>query len=208
MLEKAAALKRFESSLLGKELKKQTSVAEKQYQKSGNAFVSNKKEEDKTKKKQSRTKSNLVYDNYFTFYKYRNTKEFTKRSLDSKLNDLNESTLQNKLQLFYYDNTEIKPNNKDHIKDLGKREVLFDTALELYNKFLNIYKTQHGKLTKARKKKTKVQDIPENIPIDLYLDEDDLPPMPVLESDEKEAKLEPEETIAERVKMILKKEKQ
>ena len=32
MLEKAAALKRFEYSLLGKELEKQTSVAEKNYE--------------------------------------------------------------------------------------------------------------------------------------------------------------------------------
>ena len=32
LLEKAAAIKRFEYSLLGKELKRQTNVAEKQYQ--------------------------------------------------------------------------------------------------------------------------------------------------------------------------------
>ena len=38
----------------------------------------------------------------------------------------------------------------------------------------------------------------ENVPVDLYLDEDgdDLPPMPALAGDE-EVKLEPEETIAE-----------
>ena len=40
----------------------------------------------------------------------------------------------------------------------------------------------------------------ENLSIDLYLDEDDLPPMPLLESDE-EVKLEPEETITERIKL-------
>ena len=50
LLEKAASVKRFEHSLLGKELKKQPSVAEKQYQKFGNAFEFNKKEEGKTKK--------------------------------------------------------------------------------------------------------------------------------------------------------------
>ena len=46
--------------------------------------------------------------------------------------------------------------------------------------------------------------MPENLPIDLCLDEgkDDLPPIPVLEGD-KEVKLEPEETIAERVKLNL-----
>ena len=45
---------------------------------------------DKAKSKKRRAKSNLVYDNYVTFYKYYNTKKFTKRSLDSKLNDLKE----------------------------------------------------------------------------------------------------------------------
>ena len=49
LLQKAAAIKRFEFSLLGKELKKQTSVAEKQYQKFGNGFESNKNEEVKIK---------------------------------------------------------------------------------------------------------------------------------------------------------------
>ena len=45
LLEKAAALKRFEYSLLGKELKPQTSAADKQYQKLGKMFESNKNEE-------------------------------------------------------------------------------------------------------------------------------------------------------------------
>ena len=61
LLEKTAAMKRFEYSLLGKELKKLTSLAEVQYQKFNNAFESNKKKEIKNKK------SNLVYNNCFTF---------------------------------------------------------------------------------------------------------------------------------------------
>ena len=46
--------------------------------------------------------------------------------------------------------------------------------------------------------------MPENLPIDLYLDkdEDDLPPMLALKGDE-----QPEETIAERVKLNLRKKK-
>ena len=75
LLEKVAATKRFEYSPLGKELKKQTSVAEKQYQKFDNAFESNKKKDDKKNNKRSWTKSDLVYNNYFTFYKYSNIKE-------------------------------------------------------------------------------------------------------------------------------------
>ena len=49
--KKAAAIKRFEYSPLGKELKKQTNVAEKQYQKFDEVFESNKKKEGKTKAK-------------------------------------------------------------------------------------------------------------------------------------------------------------
>ena len=45
MLEKARPLKRFEYSPLYKELKKQTSAAEKHYQKLGKVLESNKKEE-------------------------------------------------------------------------------------------------------------------------------------------------------------------
>ena len=69
MLEKAAIVKRFEYSSLSYEFKKQTSVAKKQYQKLDNAFESNKKEEDKTINKRSRAESNLVCNNYFTFYR-------------------------------------------------------------------------------------------------------------------------------------------
>ena len=86
LLEKPAAMKRFEYSPLGKELKKQISVAKKQYQKLGNAFEFKKKEIDKTKSKRRRVKSDLVSNNYFTFYKYHNLKELAKRSLDSKRN--------------------------------------------------------------------------------------------------------------------------
>ena len=62
LLEKAAAVRKFEYFPLGKELKKQTSVAEKQYHKLDNAFESNKKKEDKTKNKRNSAKSDLVYN--------------------------------------------------------------------------------------------------------------------------------------------------
>ena len=90
LFEKAAAIKRFEYSPLGKELKKQTSVAEKQYQNFDNVFECDKIEEDKTKSRKSRTKSNLVYSNYFTFYKLHDINDFVKRSLDSKIDRLKE----------------------------------------------------------------------------------------------------------------------
>ena len=98
LLVKAAAIIRIEYSPLGKELKKWTSVAEKQYQ----TFESNKNEE-KTKIKRCRAKSNLVYNKDFTFYKYYEIKEFAaKRSPDSKR--------------FYYDTEKIQSANIDHEK--------------------------------------------------------------------------------------------
>ena len=70
LLEKAAVIKRIEYSPLDKELKKQTSVPEKQYQKLENAFESNENEKDRTKTQKSRAKSNLVYKNYFIFLQH------------------------------------------------------------------------------------------------------------------------------------------
>ena len=61
---------------------------------------------------------------------------------------------------------------------------MLDAVNEFYKELLNIYKTQNDKLTKGKKKKKKAQNIPENLPIDLYLGEDDLAPMPAQEGDE------------------------
>ena len=66
---------------------------------------------------------------------------------------------------------EITANNEDQMKDLEKRKVVLDSALVLYNKLLSIYKNQYDKLTKAQKKRIKFQNMPENLPIDLDLDE-------------------------------------
>ena len=112
-------------------IEKQTSVAKKQYQKFDNVFESNKKEEDRTKNKnrKSRTKSNLVYNKYFAFYKYHNTKEFAaKHSFVSKQNDLKE--FKNILELFNHDSIESKPTNEDQIKDLKNEKLC---SLQLLN---------------------------------------------------------------------------
>ena len=90
MLEKAAAIKRFEYSPLVSEFKKQTSAAQKQYQKLDKVSESDKKEQ-ATKNKRSRAKSNLAYNKDFAFYEYHSTKEFgAKHSFDSKQNDFRE----------------------------------------------------------------------------------------------------------------------
>ena len=88
------------------------------------------------------------------------------------------------------------------------KKVVLVAASGWYDKLVNIYTTQYDKLTKTQKKRLKVQNMPENLPADFYLDPDEncLPPMPPLEDDEK-LKLEPEETIAERVKLNSQKRK-
>ena len=80
--------------------------------------------------------------------------------------------------------------------------VVLTTAHELYDELLNIGKSQYYKLKRAYKKRIKVQTMPENLPIGLYLREDvnDLPPMLALEGEE-EVKLEPEETVAVGIKL-------
>ena len=88
------------------------------------------------------------------------------------------------LELFYYDTIEIQPNNEHKIKDIAERKVVLNRVFELYNKLPDIYKTQYDKFTKAHKKRIKVQNVPKNVRINSYLDEDDLPPMPSPEGDE------------------------
>ena len=140
-----------------------------------------KKQKTKTKQnKRSPAKSNIVYNKDFTFYKYHDINDFdAKNSPDLKLTYLKD----------------FKPNNEHQIEDLEKRRFAFEKAHESCNKFLNIYKTVHKKWTEA-------QNMSEKLSIDSYLDEDEdnLTSVPELEGNEK-VKLEPEETIAERVKL-------
>ena len=60
-------------------------------------------------------------------------------------------------------------------------------------------------LTKSWKKRVKVQNVSQNLPIDLCLDED-VEDSSLRKGDE-EVKLEPKETIAERIKSIPRKRK-
>ena len=83
LARKAAALKKFEYFPLGKKLKRQTSVAEKEYQKLDNVY--NKR---KTKKQKSRAKFKPILQELFSFYKYENIKKFAKRYFNSKGNIL------------------------------------------------------------------------------------------------------------------------
>ena len=48
-----------------------------------------------------------------------------------------------------------------------KIKVVFTTASELYDRLLNIYKTENDKLTKAKKKRINVQNRPEKFPANI-----------------------------------------
>ena len=90
LLEKAAAIKRFEYSPLDKELKKQTSVAEKQYQSFDKVFNHDKKEEPvKIKKERPLTtdKSSLFYNNKCSFLEFKNIGKYIDDSLVSRYNN-------------------------------------------------------------------------------------------------------------------------
>ena len=67
---------------------------------------------------------------------------------------LNDILIQRKKFYQSCNTSEIKPNNKHQIKYFEDRKVVFDKALELYNKLLNIYKPQYDKLAEAEKKNT------------------------------------------------------
>ena len=69
MLEKATTIKSFEYSPLGNELKKQTDVVEKKYQRVNKFFTSNKREKPVRIKEQSALTdgSKLMYDSKCSF---------------------------------------------------------------------------------------------------------------------------------------------
>ena len=75
LLEKATALKRFEYSPLRKELKKQTSVAEKQYQDFDKVFNHDEnKQPVKIEKEELLTTAelSLIHDNKYSFSEFKN----------------------------------------------------------------------------------------------------------------------------------------
>ena len=59
---------------------------------------------------------------------------------------------------------------------------MINTVSKLYNKLLNIYKTQYNKFSEDLKKRVNVLNKPEKLILnfDECEDEDDLPPMPIM----------------------------
>ena len=87
LLEKAAALKRFEYSPLAKELKKQTSVAEKQYQDFDKVINYDEIEEPlKTEKEEPLTinESSIFYNNKYTFNEFKNVEKYVNKSFTAR----------------------------------------------------------------------------------------------------------------------------
>ena len=89
LLEKSPTIKGFEYLLIGSKLKNQTIIAEKQYQKfEGVEELTTKNNKEPTIKKYNR--SNLIYNEKFTFYECNDINKFHKLSFESKLSRLNE----------------------------------------------------------------------------------------------------------------------
>ena len=127
MLEKAAAIKKFQYSTLTKEFKNPTSTAVKLYQKQDKVFESNENEGEEIKKvvlsqiEGERVKIVLLSQIYCTvkILLFANSK-FAKSSFHSKQNYLRE--FENNLELFYNDTKKLKPKNEDQKKTLNKKK--------------------------------------------------------------------------------------
>ena len=81
---------------------------------------------------------------------------------------------------------------------------MIDADSKLYDTLLNTYKTRYGEFSEEARKTISVLNRPENLTFDFGAD--DLPLMSPLEAD-KEVNLEPEETIAEGIKLNSRKRK-
>ena len=143
-VEKAAALKRFEYSLLGKKLKAQTDIEKKQYQK-----LDDTDEFDGTINKNSTLKNysklDLIYDTNHSFFKYyHDDKKFDNLSFNLKYSLLAEFL--NDIDKF----SDLKPRKKSTKK---KKTKMHDTVSELHNKFLNKYLNEYYDLKKETKEK-------------------------------------------------------
>ena len=91
LLEKAAAIKRFEFSLLGKGLKMQTSVTEKQYQSFDKDFNHDEKEEPVKIKKEGRLKtddSSLVCNKRYSLSEFKNVGKYEDESLTTRFDNM------------------------------------------------------------------------------------------------------------------------
>ena len=123
LLEKAPALKRFEYSPLGKELKAQTDTAKKQYYK----FDDTNEFDEKINKKsplKNCSKSDLIYDTNHSFFKYyRDNKTFDNLPFKSKYSFL--AKFSNDIDKF----SDLKPQNKNKKTKKQKYMIQFQNYI-------------------------------------------------------------------------------
>ena len=146
LLEKAAIIKRFEYSPLGKELKKQTSIAEKRHQKLHNnyEFLRIKKEKPTIKKY---NRSNIIYSSKFSFHEY-NTTNFNSISLKLKF----------KVLPSFYNEFYRLVTKKESTKE--KKQIVFDNAPQMYNEYRKTYFNQYMALSDHKKLNWVINMIP------------------------------------------------
>ena len=154
--EKAATTKWFEYSLLGKELEKQTRVAEKQCQSFDK--VSNHDEEEETvktktekpvkiKKEGSLTtdESSLFYSKKYSFSEWKNVEKYMDDSLVTRYN--------NYLAAFKQWLNKFAKFTPRTVKTKMKRKIVSNSARKLYYMLLNIYFNDCNNITDERKKR-------------------------------------------------------
>ena len=127
LLEEAGTMKRFEYSLLHKELKAQTDITKRQYQKLYNTYEPEKiiTKENPTLSKYNRP--NLIYDCKYSFYPYYNIKNFNSIFLTSKYP-------------FYWELIKFNSLNpqKERTKE-EKKDTMYNNASGLHNEYQERY---------------------------------------------------------------------
>ena len=135
-------MKRFKYSPLGKKLKVRTGIAKKQYQKLDDPYHFDKIIKKPTFKKYNR--SNLIYNNKYSFYEYYNIKHFNSLSLPS---------IYPILLSFYSNLNKFNNLNPQKQSTNWKKATLYDNTSELYNEYLEIYFDEHNVLSDGQKRK-------------------------------------------------------
>ena len=144
LLEKAAAMKRFEYLLLDKELKSKMDIAKKQYQTLHKMYEIDEAINKKVTLKNYST-SDLVYEGNYSFYKnYRDTKKLDKLSLKSK---------HLFLVTFIYDLDKFTKLKTQKERTQKKKINVHNKATELYSDFPSIYFNEYSELSDDKRKK-------------------------------------------------------
>ena len=144
LLEKAAAMKRFEYLLLDKELKSKMDIAKKQYQTLHKMYEIDEAINKKVTLKNYST-SDLVYEGNYSLYKnYRDTKKLDKLSLKSK---------HLFLVTFIYDLDKFTKLKTQKERTQKKKINVYNKATELYSDFPSIYFNEYSELSDDKRKK-------------------------------------------------------